>query len=76
MKGHLDVLKWLRENGCPWNKETCFVAACNDRYDVLKCELETVSQAEWNEKEYSREYVKNKYIQNNKKRKIVEYIDS
>jgi hypothetical protein len=21
--GHLDVLKWARENGCPWDEETC-----------------------------------------------------
>ena len=25
--GHLEVLKWLRENGCPWNKYTCSYAA-------------------------------------------------
>jgi hypothetical protein len=21
--GHLEMLKWARENGCPWNEETC-----------------------------------------------------
>jgi len=21
--GHLEVLKWARENGCPWDEETC-----------------------------------------------------
>ena len=21
-KGHLDVLRWARENGCPWDNET------------------------------------------------------
>ena len=25
--GHLEVLKWLRENGCPWDEETCRYAA-------------------------------------------------
>jgi hypothetical protein len=22
MGGHLEVLKWARENGCPWSKRT------------------------------------------------------
>ena len=25
--GHLEVLKWARENGCPWNELTCSCAA-------------------------------------------------
>ena len=25
--GHLDVLKWARENGCPWDEWTCAFAA-------------------------------------------------
>ena len=25
--GHLEVLKWLRENDCPWDEETCMYAA-------------------------------------------------
>ncbi len=25
--GQLDVLQWLRENGCPWNAVTCSAAA-------------------------------------------------
>ena len=25
--GHLEVLKWARENGCPWDEETCTNAA-------------------------------------------------
>jgi hypothetical protein len=25
--GHLEVLKWLRENGCPWDEKTCGYAA-------------------------------------------------
>jgi len=34
--GHLDVLKWARENGCPWNEWTCTNAAENGHLDVLK----------------------------------------
>ena len=25
--GHLDVLKWARENDCPWDEDTCWRAA-------------------------------------------------
>ena len=25
--GHLDVLKWLRENGCPWDARSCRAVA-------------------------------------------------
>ena len=34
--GHLDVLKWLRENGCPWDEETCAYAARGGHLEVLK----------------------------------------
>jgi len=23
LNGHLECLKYLHENGCPWNKESC-----------------------------------------------------
>jgi len=34
--GHLDVLKYLHENGCPWNEMTCECAAAFGHLDVLK----------------------------------------
>lgn len=34
MKKH--VLKWERENGCAWNKNTCLSAADNGHLKVLK----------------------------------------
>ena len=34
--GHLEVLKWLRENGCPWNEWTCKNAAGNGHLEILK----------------------------------------
>ena len=34
--GHLDVLKWARENGCEWDSWTCAYAAQNGHFDVLK----------------------------------------
>ena len=34
--GHLDVLKWARENGCKWNSLTCAYAAENGHLNVLK----------------------------------------
>ena len=34
--GHLDVLKYLHENGCPWDKSTCERAAIGGHLNVLK----------------------------------------
>ena len=34
--GHLEVLKWARENGCDWNSLTCAYAAENGHLEVLK----------------------------------------
>ena len=34
--GHLDVLKWARSEGCPWNSWTCTNAARNGYLDILK----------------------------------------
>ena len=34
--GHLEVLKWLRENGCPWDDWTCLYAAEYGHLEVLK----------------------------------------
>ena len=34
--GHLEVLKWARENGCPWDEITCTWAAEGGHLDVLK----------------------------------------
>ena len=30
------MLKWARDNGCPWNWETCTRAAQGGRLEVLK----------------------------------------
>ena len=34
--GHLDVLKWLRNEGCPWDEWTCSAAANVGHLEVLK----------------------------------------
>ena len=34
--GHLEVLKWARENGCPWDERTCRGAAECGHLEVLK----------------------------------------
>ena len=36
MGGHLEVLKWAHENGCPWNEYTCSSAARGGHLEVLK----------------------------------------
>ena len=44
--GHLDVLKWARENDCKWDSWTCTYAAGNGHLDVLKWARE--NGCEWN----------------------------
>ena len=34
--GNLEIMKWLRSEGCPWNAATCSGAASNGHLDVLK----------------------------------------
>ena len=33
--GHLDILKYLHENGAPWNSWTCFYARENNHLECL-----------------------------------------
>ncbi|CAB9506500.1 ankyrin repeat protein [Seminavis robusta] len=34
--GHLELLKWAQQNGCPWDKATCSAAACGGHLELLK----------------------------------------
>jgi hypothetical protein len=34
--GHLEMLKWARENGCPWDEQTCYSAASGGHIEVLR----------------------------------------
>lgn len=34
--GHLRVLQWLREHGCPWDSDTCAWAAKGNQFEVLR----------------------------------------
>ncbi len=34
--GNLEVVKWLRERGCPWNESACTYAVWNNHIDILK----------------------------------------
>jgi hypothetical protein len=34
--GHLELLKWAREKGCPWDSDTCAYAAKGGHLEVLK----------------------------------------
>jgi len=40
LNGHLEVLKWAREIGCPWNEDTCSNIAKNGHFEVLKWDRE------------------------------------
>ena len=34
--GHLEVMKWLRSEGCPWDEGTCSMAAMGIGDEILK----------------------------------------
>ena len=34
--GHIEVLQWLRANGCPWDERTCVLAALGGHLPVLR----------------------------------------
>jgi hypothetical protein len=40
LDGHLEVLKWAKENGCPWNENVCNNAAKNGHLEILKWAIE------------------------------------
>ena len=46
--GHLEVLKWARENGCPWDERTCRGAAQGGQLEALKWARE--NGCPWDEK--------------------------
>ena len=35
--GHLEIIRWLRDIGCPWDDWVCTAATQNGHFDVLKC---------------------------------------
>ena len=52
--GHLEVLKWVREHGSPWDKLTCIYAAVSAPLEVLQWAMEhgapvSPSHAQWYE---------------------------
>ena len=42
--GHLEVLKWAREEKCPWSTKVCVEALCGKNVKVLKCIHDTVDR--------------------------------
>jgi hypothetical protein len=36
MGGYLEVLQWARANGCPWDGDTCTIAAERGHLEVLR----------------------------------------
>ena len=47
MNGHLEVLKYLHQNGCPWNEDACLEAAECGHFEILKYLLQ--NGCPWNE---------------------------
>ena len=35
-RGHLEVVKWLHANGCPWDENACSLAAVRKHWDILQ----------------------------------------
>lgn len=35
-RGHLECVKWLIENGCPWDWDTCAAAVAGGHLDVVR----------------------------------------
>ncbi len=42
--GYLSTLQWARENGCPWDKNTCVHTACGGHMSTLQWALENKSK--------------------------------
>ena len=36
LRGHFEVLKWLRSEGCPWDRMTCHWIAMRGARDLLQ----------------------------------------
>ena len=34
--GNMEIIRWFRSEGCPWDEWTCEVAAMNGHLDVLQ----------------------------------------
>jgi hypothetical protein len=51
--GKIETVKWLRENGCPWDKWTCQYAAEKGYLEILKWARE--HGCPWNKEECLRE---------------------
>ena len=52
---HLPALKYLHENGCPWDTNTCFCAAYNKQWDCLQYLVDNKCPG-W--EEYAKNYAK------------------
>ena len=35
-RGHFEMLKWARENGCPWDAGMCYSLAYHGHFEILK----------------------------------------
>ena len=52
-KGHIEVLKWARSNGCPWNEGVCSNAAYAGHLEILKWARE--NGCPWNKRKCERD---------------------
>ena len=40
LNGDLEILQWLRKNGCPWDKKTCESAGSCGKWELLQWDIE------------------------------------
>ena len=45
--GHLSALKYLHENGCPWDENTCWYAAHNKHWDCFQYAVDNKCPEWW-----------------------------
>ena len=61
----MDVLRYVRQNGCPWDEKTCSKAAENGNLHVLRYAIE--NGCPWDDEIYLR-------AANNKRIQLLQYI--
>jgi hypothetical protein len=51
VNGHLEVLQWLRGNGCPWDAGVTMMAAAKGNLEILKWARAQDPPCKWDRKE-------------------------
>ena len=55
--GHLEVLQWVHENGCPWDEDTCWCAAQGGHLEALQWLRANGCPWDWSTRFVARGYI-------------------